>query len=75
MVKGLEKLANNNVIQIMCPKLTRRRNLAVPNAARGKMVRCRGCGSTIRVPDANVEQSVLPDVDDAVDVPEKDENA
>ncbi len=69
MVKGLEKLANKDVIQIMCPKLTCRRILAVPNAARGKMVRCRGCGSTIRVPDAKVEQSVSPDEDDAVDIP------
>ena len=45
-------MANSAVIQIMCPKLTCRRILAVPARARGKLVRCRGCGSTIRVPQS-----------------------
>jgi len=64
-------LANNNVIQIMCPKLTCRRILAVPVAARGKIVRCRGCGSTVRVPDAKLEQSVSADENEAADVSEE----
>jgi uncharacterized paraquat-inducible protein A len=38
-------------IRIMCPALTCRAVLAVPAAARGKNVRCRNCGTTIRVPD------------------------
>ncbi len=37
-------------IRIMCPNLTCRRVLAVPTSARGRTVRCRGCGINIRVP-------------------------
>lgn len=40
----------DNVIRIMCPKLTCRRILAVPTEARGQTVRCRGCGTTIKIP-------------------------
>ncbi|MBX3407428.1 MAG: hypothetical protein KF869_11765 [Phycisphaeraceae bacterium] len=38
-------------IRIMCPSLTCRRVLAVPANSRGKNVRCKGCGATIRVPE------------------------
>ncbi len=41
-------------IRIMCPSLTCRRVLAVPTTSRGKNVRCKGCGSTIRVPEKPV---------------------
>jgi hypothetical protein len=41
-------------IRIMCPSLTCRRVLAVPSSSRGKNVRCKGCGATIRVPDKQV---------------------
>ncbi len=41
----------NDVIRIMCPRLTCRKVLAVPTTARGKTVRCRSCGATLRVPD------------------------
>jgi hypothetical protein len=34
----------------MCPNLKCRRVLAVPATARGKTVRCRGCGATVRIP-------------------------
>lgn len=37
---------------MMCPNLNCRTVLAVPPEARGKMVRCRACGTSIRVPDA-----------------------
>jgi hypothetical protein len=37
-------------IRIMCPNLLCRKVLAVPASARGKTVRCRGCGTNIRVP-------------------------
>lgn len=37
-------------IRIMCPKLTCRKILAVPRSARGKTVRCRNCGTNIRIP-------------------------
>ena len=38
-------------IRIMCPNLTCRKVLAVPVSARGKTVRCRGCGISIRIPE------------------------
>ncbi len=41
---------NDNVIRIMCPNLTCKRILAVPTTARGKLVRCRGCGINLRIP-------------------------
>jgi hypothetical protein len=37
-------------IRIMCPSLSCRKILAVPVSTRGKTVRCRNCGGTIRVP-------------------------
>jgi RNase P subunit RPR2 len=40
------------VIRIMCPNLTCRKVLAVPESARGKTVRCRNCGTNIRIPAA-----------------------
>ncbi len=38
-------------VRIMCPNLTCRKVLAVPVSARGKTVRCRTCGTTIRIPE------------------------
>ena len=37
-------------IRIMCPNVVCRRVLAVPLTARGRQVRCRFCGTSIRVP-------------------------
>lgn len=37
-------------VRIRCPNLTCRKVLAVPQIARGKTVRCRSCGTNIRVP-------------------------
>lgn len=48
-------MSGQTIIQIMCPNLTCRRILAVPMSTRGKLVRCRGCGSTIRVPELRNE--------------------
>ncbi|MCC6426694.1 MAG: hypothetical protein IT435_07720 [Phycisphaerales bacterium] len=39
-------------VKIMCPKLTCRKVLSVPDTARGRTVRCRGCGTAIKVPSA-----------------------
>lgn len=39
-----------NNISIMCPNLTCRKVLMVPQNCRGKTVRCRACGTNIRVP-------------------------
>jgi hypothetical protein len=44
-------------IRIMCPSLTCRRVLAVPGSSRGKNVRCKGCGATIRVPEKQAKSA------------------
>lgn len=41
---------SEQTVRIMCPSLNCRKILAVPASARGKTVRCRACGTTIRVP-------------------------
>lgn len=41
-----------DTVRLMCPNLTCRKILAVPRSARGKTVRCRSCGTNIRVPSA-----------------------
>jgi RNase P subunit RPR2 len=42
---------NDNLIRIMCPNLSCQRILAVPEQARGRIVRCRVCGMNIRIPE------------------------
>lgn len=44
-------------VRIMCPNLACRKVLAVPQTARGKTVRCRSCGTAIRVPQASLPSS------------------
>jgi len=46
---------NPSSIRIMCPNLVCRKVLAVPHSCRGKTVRCRACGTNIRVPGLTVE--------------------
>ncbi len=41
-----------NMVRIMCPSLTCRTVLAVPETARGKTVRCKSCGAAVLVPQA-----------------------
>lgn len=41
---------SGNVIRLICPNLTCRTILSVPAAARGKDVRCRACGTKLRIP-------------------------
>jgi len=43
-------VTDGTTIRIMCPNLGCRRILSVPDSARGKLVRCRKCGMTIRIP-------------------------
>lgn len=43
------------VIRIKCPNLSCQRILAVPPHARGKLVRCRQCGSTVSIPAQKTE--------------------
>ena len=39
-----------DTLRIMCPNLSCRLVLAIPTMARGKTVRCRSCGTNIKVP-------------------------
>lgn len=43
-------MSTSETLRVMCPNLTCRKILAVPESARGKTVRCRGCGTNIKVP-------------------------
>ena len=43
-------MGDTQVIRIMCPNLGCQRVLAVPEHARGKLVRCRSCSTNIRIP-------------------------
>ena len=48
--RGDRAVTEQTVIRIMCPNLGCQRVLAVPDHARGKLVRCRSCGTNIRIP-------------------------
>ena len=41
----------NDHVRIMCPALSCRKILAVPVSSRGKHVRCKNCGATIKIPE------------------------
>jgi len=41
----------SDTVRIMCPNLKCRSVLAVPDAARGRMVRCKQCATNIRIPE------------------------
>ena len=53
-------MAEPETLRIKCPSLNCQKILAVPASARGKTVRCRGCGSNIRVPAAPAAPSAPP---------------
>ncbi len=55
-------------IRIMCPNLACMRILAVPERARGRLVRCRGCRMTIRIPEKR-QQETAEDPADATPSP------
>jgi len=40
----------SSLVRMICPNLACRKVLSVPQAARGKSVRCRHCGMRIQVP-------------------------
>jgi len=43
-------MSDQKMVRIMCPNLTCRKVLSIPDMARGKTVRCKSCGTNIRVP-------------------------
>ena len=53
-------MPNENLIRIMCPNLSCQRILAVPEQARGRIVRCRVCGMNIRIPQAKTGSATPP---------------
>lgn len=53
---------SDQVIRLICPNLTCRTILSVPAAARGKDVRCRACGTKLRIPQAKVVPAPSSDV-------------
>jgi hypothetical protein len=50
-------MSNSETLRLMCPNLTCRKILAVPQTARGKTVRCRGCATNIKVPGGAQQQA------------------
>ncbi len=52
---------STETVRILCPNLTCRRVLAVPTVARGKIVRCKNCGTNIKIPMAKADVVILPD--------------
>lgn len=57
-------MSDQKTIRIMCPNLACQRILAVPVHARGKLVRCRSCGITIRIPLKPTEAREQPDLEE-----------
>lgn len=43
-------MSSRGTIRLMCPNLKCRAVLAVPPESRGRLVRCKACSSSIRVP-------------------------
>ena len=43
-------MSEQSMVRIMCPNLTCRKVLSIPAVARGKTVRCKSCGTNIRIP-------------------------
>ncbi len=48
-------VTEERIIRIMCPNLVCLSVLSVPERARGKLVRCGGCGVNIRIPQSKTE--------------------
>ncbi|MEX0775180.1 MAG: hypothetical protein WD042_05640 [Phycisphaeraceae bacterium] len=48
----------SDIVRIMCPSLKCRSVLSVPASARGKIVRCRECGTRVSVPSG---QAIKPE--------------
>ena len=49
-------MAGSDDIRIRCPNLACKRILAVPASAKGKLVRCCGCGINLRIPTGKVAE-------------------
>ena len=56
-------MSHPETLRVMCPNLTCRKILAVPESARGRTVRCRGCGTNIKVPGGAASSTASPGPD------------
>ncbi len=56
-----------NVVRLICPNLKCRKILSVPDSARGKKVRCRGCGMRVQIPQKKEQVPVTPTQDEAAE--------
>lgn len=54
-------MSDQKMVRIMCPNLTCRKVLSIPEVARGKTVRCKSCGTNIRIPSNRPSPSSKPD--------------
>ena len=55
---------SGNVVRLICPNLKCRKILSVPESARGKKVRCRGCGMRVQIPDKQATPAAVPQPDE-----------
>lgn len=65
----------DDVIRIKCPKLDCQRILAVPINARGKLVRCKNCGTNIRIPALAKASAPAPKLEAKAEKKEGDRHA
>lgn len=65
----------DNPIRIICPKLSCRTLLSVPGSARGKSIRCKACGTKIRVPMPRIKQDTATPASEAEGDASKDQAA
>jgi len=47
-------------VPLMCPNLKCRKILSVPDEVRGKLVKCQGCQTMFRVPEAKKVETPAP---------------
>jgi len=50
--------AQGKTFRIQCPNLACQRILAVTEECRGRLVRCKGCATLVRVPDAGTQATL-----------------
>ncbi|MBM4112354.1 MAG: hypothetical protein FJ253_03110 [Phycisphaerae bacterium] len=50
--------AQAKTFRIQCPNLACQRILAVTEECRGRLVRCKGCATLVRVPEAGTQAEV-----------------
>lgn len=65
----------DTVVRLICPNLKCRKILSVPESARGKKVRCRGCGMRVQIPMKPAQPSPAAPTAPAEEPPNADDEA